>query len=581
MTRHTLCLAILCQAFITSGIVSGETTSQANLKHFPAMVQVSEPLLNRAWSSSRDGWNSFDTPHYQSMLTGSHPNFWPDPVPGIRAQYYSLSNVVYSKSLLNAGLDALGDANTAPLHWPTVLEVYYQYSGDEAFVETLVRTGLPRWLATMSKRSDRKKSLIRSNVPWPNALTVGLPEDTVMASADPITNAFYYRSLLSAQRLQTHFGLYNLRLATLIEDFQSEYRNSFWDQNTLTYSDGSAVVNAVALTTGLLSDDGMAQCIQLIRKQGLTSAPMFHPYLIEACFIAGETQLGIDLLTFTEEFEQNPAALYLIPEYLIGLKPGSPGWSTITVAPRLTDSITSAELQIPVPDGRVSLRYDAGEGYTITIPVDARVIADTAEGQNMVIKKYRSHTRAEPLSQAEKTILAEADWDFWVIDGDAAIWISIDDQMLRIVDNGVVTYQARCASAEKGVGSMMNSLKTPLGWHGINKKIGADADWGQVFRSRQATREVWQPGEDTKEDLVLTRVLLLDGLEKGLNMGGNVDSMARHIYIHGTNDEARIGTPSSHGCIRMTNDDVIEAFDIIPEGMKVLITASSSETSTD
>ena len=120
----------------------------------------------------------------------------------------------------------------------------------------------------------------------------------------------------------------------------------------------------------------------------------------------------------------------------------------------------------------------------------------------------------------------------------------------------------------------MDSLKTPLGWHSIVKKIGDDAPWGQVFRSRRPTREIWQRGEDTTEDMVLSRVLLLTGEEPGLNKGGNVDSFARNIYIHGTNDEARIGTPSSHGCVRMLNDDVIEMYRVIEEGMKVLITGT-------
>lgn len=191
----------------------------------------------------------------------------------------------------------------------------------------------------------------------------------------------------------------------------------------------------------------------------------------------------------------------------------------------------------------------------------------------MVVKQYRSHSMPEELSTEARAELDAKNWTAFAGE-DAFIWVSIDEQMLRIVRGDVVEYEARCASAEKGIGSVMDSLKTPLGWHTISKKIGGDAPWGQVFRSRRATREVWQPGEDTKEDLVLSRVLLLDGEEPGLNKGGRVDSLARNIYIHGTNDEARIGVPSSHGCIRMLNDDVIEMYGMIDRGMKVLITGT-------
>ena len=67
-------------------------------------------------------------------------------------------------------------------------------------------------------------------------------------------------------------------------------------------------------------------------------------------------------------------------------------------------------------------------------------------------------------------------------------------------------------------------------------------------------------------------MFLLDGLEPGKNKGGRVDSNARNIYIHGTNDEGRLGTPSSHGCIRLSNDDVLDVFDLVPEDTLVLIT---------
>jgi hypothetical protein len=150
--------------------------------------------------------------------------------------------------------------------------------------------------------------------------------------------------------------------------------------------------------------------------------------------------------------------------------------------------------------------------------------------------------------------------------------VSVRDQMLRVVEAGRIMYQARCATAANGVGSEMDSLKTPAGWHKIVKKLGDGEPWGRVFRSRVATREIWRRGEKPSEDLVLTRVFLLDGLEPGLNKGGRVDSYKRNIYIHGTNDEGRLGTPSSHGCIRLSNDDVLEAYDVIPEDALVLIT---------
>ncbi|MCX6035541.1 MAG: L,D-transpeptidase, partial [Chloroflexi bacterium] len=82
-------------------------------------------------------------------------------------------------------------------------------------------------------------------------------------------------------------------------------------------------------------------------------------------------------------------------------------------------------------------------------------------------------------------------------------------------------------------------------------------------------------------DLILTRVLVLDGLEPGKNKGGNRDSKTRGIYIHGTNDEEEIGTPTSHGCIRLQNNDVITAFERLATGTLVLITEKEEEPDQD
>jgi hypothetical protein len=175
------------------------------------------------------------------------------------------------------------------------------------------------------------------------------------------------------------------------------------------------------------------------------------------------------------------------------------------------------------------------------------------------------------LTPEQRQLLERAGWRDRAGAG-RAVWVSIADQTLRIIENGAVIWQAKCSTAEKGPGYKLNSNQTPLGWHSVAEKVGEGEPWGRVFREKRASRKIWKPGENTKKDLVLTRVLALTGEEPGVNKGGGVDSYARSIYIHGTNDESRIGTPASHGCVRLTNDDVIKAFELISQGAAVLIT---------
>ena len=74
-----------------------------------------------------------------------------------------------------------------------------------------------------------------------------------------------------------------------------------------------------------------------------------------------------------------------------------------------------------------------------------------------------------------------------------------------------------------------------------------------------------------KQDLILTRIMWLEGLEIGINSGEGVDSYARYIYIHGTQEEGLLGQAASHGCVRMSNTAVVELFDLVNEGTFVYI----------
>src|SRR5690606_6535084 len=99
---------------------------------------------------------------------------------------------------------------------------------------------------------------------------------------------------------------------------------------------------------------------------------------------------------------------------------------------------------------------------------------------------------------------------------------------------------------------------------------------GTVFVSRKPTGEIYTPAlrqQYPERDWILTRILRLQGTEPGLNCGGDVDTFARMIYIHGSPDDVQMGMPGSHGCIRMRNSDVIRLFDIVEPGTPVIIHA--------
>src|SRR5690606_8654333 len=159
---------------------------------------------------------------------------------------------------------------------------------------------------------------------------------------------------------------------------------------------------------------------------------------------------------------------------------------------------------------------------------------------------------------------------------DIQIEISIAKQQLKVLDVKVGTLAAYAVSTSlKGAGEQMNSNCTPRGRHVIRAKIGKESPVDSVFRGRRHTSETWTPGLDRQypgRDWILTRILWLSGCEHGFNRLGNVDTMQRYIYIHGTPDTEPMGKPGSHGCIRMHNEDVVALFDMVPAGSPVFIT---------
>ena len=133
------------------------------------------------------------------------------------------------------------------------------------------------------------------------------------------------------------------------------------------------------------------------------------------------------------------------------------------------------------------------------------------------------------------------------------------------------------STSKFGVGNGQGSYRTPSGLHRIAEKIGRGMPLDTVFKSRLPveTPPVLDPQShltnDLGDDLIMSRILWLTGCEPGVNQGGDVDSHDRFIYIHGTNHEELVGTPASHGCIRMRRADVAELFEMVEVGTPVMI----------
>ena len=144
--------------------------------------------------------------------------------------------------------------------------------------------------------------------------------------------------------------------------------------------------------------------------------------------------------------------------------------------------------------------------------------------------------------------------------------VSIDDQKLRLIVNGDCVREFIVSTALNGIGTAIGSFRTPTGNFRICEKIGEGEPIGTIFRARVPVG-LWDPSQATEDDLILTRILRLDGLDDD-----NANTLERCIYIHGTNREDLLGVPASHGCIRMSNEEIAELFERVEvgDGLRIL-----------
>ncbi len=182
----------------------------------------------------------------------------------------------------------------------------------------------------------------------------------------------------------------------------------------------------------------------------------------------------------------------------------------------------------------------------------------------------KSHLEIKPLVAEAKASMQAA------LGENPSRWLLVDvaGQRLFLLNNAAISGYWPVSTGAAGINARLNSGGTPPGVHRIDSIIGREKPLGTIFESRQPTGQIFSRGEDlqfSQRDLILTRILTLTGCQAGINLGPGVDSLARFIYLHGTNHEDLLGQPVSHGCIRLANQDIIELSDLVHEGDPVVI----------
>lgn len=147
--------------------------------------------------------------------------------------------------------------------------------------------------------------------------------------------------------------------------------------------------------------------------------------------------------------------------------------------------------------------------------------------------------------------------------------VSIDDQTLEVIEGEKSIRVFKISTATKGMGFTVDSYRTPTGNFRISQKIGDGEQPGTIFKKRVPIG-LWEPGNTEAGDLVLGRILRMDGLDEA-----NANTFDRFIYIHGTNHEEKLGSPASQGCVRLSTTEMVELFDMVQVGDEVIISPAT------
>lgn len=156
---------------------------------------------------------------------------------------------------------------------------------------------------------------------------------------------------------------------------------------------------------------------------------------------------------------------------------------------------------------------------------------------------------------------------------DRFLFVRIATQTMQFFRQGQLVRSHVISTSRRPPSNVKDSLGTPRGLHAIAERIGAGQPVGMVFKARVPTGRHFRElaNAETEPNLITSRILWLTGLEPGVNLGGDVDTHDRYVYIHGTNHEDRLGTPQSSGCVLMGNLDIIALYDEVRAGDQVLI----------
>lgn len=299
------------------------------------------------------------------------------------------------------------------LQWPLMLATYYWETGDRAFTETMLDGLAPlyEYYATFENEHGLLTGMTEKwvVVDWPANLRDDYDYDFAKDKENAVLNAFYYGSLVTSAELLTALGRSPEPYASRAERVKAGFQSRMLDRTTGLFLDapGSAHsslhANAIPLCFGLVEKAHVPRVLEFIRAKRLNCGVYIAAYVIEGCYRAGADDLAYDLITSTDEHSWHEmlkhgattcmeawgpdkkrnsswchpwssSPVYLVNDWVVGLRPTKPGWAEAKVAPHIPESITHFTYRRPTPRGLITISYRKGEALKVDAPASVAIV---------------------------------------------------------------------------------------------------------------------------------------------------------------------------------------------------------------
>jgi len=263
-----------------------------------------------------------------------------------------------------------------------------------------------------SNAKDRIRDIVdwppsQKDTGWKLATAEGERDGYDMTEINTVVNAFHYRSLVLMAEMAGYLGrsVDSLLFINRASKVRNAINEKLFDRNKGIYLDGensdhsSLHANMMALAFDIVAEDHKKSVIEFIKSRGMACSVYGAQFLLEGLYKAGEQDYALSLMTATHDrswynmiragstitmeawdMKYKPNSDWnhawgavpanIIPGYMWGIRPASPGFGKALIKPQL-GSIRSSSVTVPTIRGKISASYRRTERtkeYVISIP---------------------------------------------------------------------------------------------------------------------------------------------------------------------------------------------------------------------